>query len=151
MRKIMGKKIKILREMNNVTQMQLAQILVYTRTGIISLVENGIKGMKHVTVIKARSFSALIHRCCLGSVRNSGHQSDHAAGRCQQACHHHSDRSPQEKPDGDTRPENARLLEKDFAASAWRRVVIGRCGPETTSAAAKQRKFHSLNTPAVDP
>ena len=56
MRKIMGKKIRILREMNNVTQMELAKSLGYTSTGAISLIENGIKGMKHVTVIKAAEF-----------------------------------------------------------------------------------------------
>jgi transcriptional regulator with XRE-family HTH domain len=56
MRKIMGKKIKILREMNSVTQVELAKILGYKSTGTISLIENGIKGMKHVVVIKAAEF-----------------------------------------------------------------------------------------------
>ena len=56
MRKIMGKKIRILREMNNVTQMELGKILGYASTGAISLIENGIKGMKNVVVIKAAEF-----------------------------------------------------------------------------------------------
>ena len=56
MRKIMGKKIRILREMNSVTQVELAKILGYKSTGTISLIENGIKGMKHVVVIKAAEF-----------------------------------------------------------------------------------------------
>ena len=56
MRKIMGKKIRILREMNDVTQMELAKVLGYASTGTISLVENGIKGMKNVVVIKAAEF-----------------------------------------------------------------------------------------------
>jgi transcriptional regulator with XRE-family HTH domain len=56
MRKIMGKKIRILREMNGVTQVELAKILGYTSTGTISLIENGIKGMKPVVVIKAAEF-----------------------------------------------------------------------------------------------
>jgi len=56
MRKIMGKKIRILREMNKVTQVELAKILGYKSTGTISLVENGIKGMKHVVIIKAAEF-----------------------------------------------------------------------------------------------
>ena len=56
MRKIMGKKIKILREMNDVTQVELAKILGYASTGTISLIENGIKGMKNVVVIKAAEF-----------------------------------------------------------------------------------------------
>ena len=56
MRKIMGKKIRILREMNGVTQVELAKILGYKSTGTISLIENGIKGMKHVVVIKAAEF-----------------------------------------------------------------------------------------------
>ena len=56
MRKIMGKKIKILREMNDVTQVELAKVLGYASTGTISLIENGIKGMKNVVVIKAAEF-----------------------------------------------------------------------------------------------
>jgi len=56
MRRIMGQKIKILREMNEVTQVELAKILGYSSTGTISLIENGIKGMKNVAVIKAAEF-----------------------------------------------------------------------------------------------
>jgi transcriptional regulator with XRE-family HTH domain len=69
MRKIMGKKIRILREMNNVTQMELAKILGYKSTGAISLIENGIKGMKHVVVIKAAEFFR-IHPTVLFSPAN---------------------------------------------------------------------------------
>jgi transcriptional regulator with XRE-family HTH domain len=56
MRKIMGKKIKILRKMNSVSQVELAKILGYKSTGTISLIENGIKGMKNVVVIKVANF-----------------------------------------------------------------------------------------------
>jgi transcriptional regulator with XRE-family HTH domain len=56
MRKIMGKKIRILREMNSVKQVELAKKLGYKSTGTISLIENGIKGMKNVVVIKAAEF-----------------------------------------------------------------------------------------------
>jgi transcriptional regulator with XRE-family HTH domain len=56
MRRIMGKKIRLLRELNDITQVDLAKLLGYSSTGTISLIENGIKGMKNVAVIKAAGF-----------------------------------------------------------------------------------------------
>lgn len=44
-RKVIGSKIRKLRELNNMTQMDLAFRLDYESTGMISQIENGLKGM----------------------------------------------------------------------------------------------------------
>jgi transcriptional regulator with XRE-family HTH domain len=52
----LGKKVKLLREQNDVTQVDLAKALGFKSTGTISLVENGIKGLKVASIIKLAHF-----------------------------------------------------------------------------------------------
>jgi len=52
-RHILGKKIRILREMVEMTQMDLANALGYTSTGMVSQIETGAKGMDPEKIIKA--------------------------------------------------------------------------------------------------
>lgn len=55
-RKALGKKIRLLREANDVTQIELAKALGFKSTGTISLVENGIKGLKVASIVKAARY-----------------------------------------------------------------------------------------------
>jgi transcriptional regulator with XRE-family HTH domain len=48
-----GKKIRALREMNEMTQMQLASAIGMTSTGAISQIENGEKGIKLHAILRA--------------------------------------------------------------------------------------------------
>ena len=48
-----GKKIRTLREMNEMTQMQLATAIGMTSTGAISQIENGEKGIKLHAILRA--------------------------------------------------------------------------------------------------
>lgn len=65
-RRALGKKVRLLREQHEVTQVDLASALGFKSTGTISLVENGIKGLKITSIIKlARHFG--IHPAVLMS------------------------------------------------------------------------------------
>lgn len=52
-RHILGKKIKKLRTKTGKTQVELATELGFTSTGAISQVENGLKGLKVESIVKA--------------------------------------------------------------------------------------------------
>ena len=52
-RQILGKKIRELRKMRDMSQVELAKELGFTSTGAISQVENGLKGMKMESIFKA--------------------------------------------------------------------------------------------------
>jgi transcriptional regulator with XRE-family HTH domain len=52
----LGRKIKYLRELNNITQMELAKALGYESTGTISQIENGERGMKAEKMVLAANF-----------------------------------------------------------------------------------------------
>jgi len=52
-RQILGKKIRVLRKMRDMSQIELAKELGFTSTGAISQVENGFKGMKMESIFKA--------------------------------------------------------------------------------------------------
>ncbi len=51
-----GKKIKQLRQMQDVSQVALAKAIGMTSTGAISQVENGTKGLKMTSLLKAARF-----------------------------------------------------------------------------------------------
>lgn len=51
-RVVFGNKIKNLREIHGMTQMDLARLLGYDSSGTISLIENGIKGMSKKRVVE---------------------------------------------------------------------------------------------------
>ena len=53
---VLGKKIKMLRELKQIGQVELARALGYKSTGTISLIENGKKGMKVSSILKASTF-----------------------------------------------------------------------------------------------
>lgn len=55
-KKILGSKIKTLRQINDVTQEELRKELGYRSTGMISQIEDGTKGMSLEQVIKAARF-----------------------------------------------------------------------------------------------
>jgi transcriptional regulator with XRE-family HTH domain len=55
-RAVLGKKIKILRKLKPINQVELAKELGYKSTGTISLIENGIKGMKVSSILKVAKF-----------------------------------------------------------------------------------------------
>jgi transcriptional regulator with XRE-family HTH domain len=56
LRNIVGKKLRLLREMRGVTQVELATAIGMSSTGAISQVENGSKGMKLTSLLKAAGF-----------------------------------------------------------------------------------------------
>lgn len=55
-RKTLGKKVRLLREQSGVTQVDLASALGFKSTGTISLVENGINGLKMTSIIKLAKY-----------------------------------------------------------------------------------------------
>ena len=52
-RHILGKKIRKLRTISGKTQVELAKELGFTSTGAISQIENGLKGLKVESIVKA--------------------------------------------------------------------------------------------------
>jgi transcriptional regulator with XRE-family HTH domain len=62
LKKIFGKKIRHLRKLQDVTQMDLARALGMTSSGAISQVENGTKGLAFENVGKAAMFFG-VHPC----------------------------------------------------------------------------------------
>jgi transcriptional regulator with XRE-family HTH domain len=56
LRAIIGNRIRQLRELRGVTQVQLATAIGMNSTGAVSQVENGSKGMKLTSLLKAADF-----------------------------------------------------------------------------------------------
>jgi transcriptional regulator with XRE-family HTH domain len=52
-RMILGRKIRMLRKSKGITQMELAKELGFSSSGTISQVENGLKGLKVESIMKA--------------------------------------------------------------------------------------------------
>lgn len=52
LRKIIGKKIRLLRKMKKITQVRLGRALGYTSTGTISQIENGVRGLQLASIMK---------------------------------------------------------------------------------------------------
>ena len=55
-RKILGQKIKELRQIKGLTQIELAEKLGFTSTGAISQVENGLRGLKVESIMKVADY-----------------------------------------------------------------------------------------------
>jgi transcriptional regulator with XRE-family HTH domain len=53
LRKIIGKKIKLLRTENKVSQVELGKKLGFSSSGTISQIENGMRGLKLASIMKA--------------------------------------------------------------------------------------------------